>query len=528
MLRKIKYQFLIVAALVCAGAIRTRVVSAGAEDCPDVKIIFARGSGAERWSNDNYETFRDELMAKIGDTARYEFEDLDYPAVGIGVDNLDVLVGAAIGSGDAYEFGESVDSGVEMLKSEVNGICPETKFVVAGYSQGAMVVSKALPELDPEKIIYAATFGDPKIYLPEGKGPVPDACLGRNFSEYREYVPDCMVYKGLLGGYVPYQPEEFSGKVGTWCNTTDIFCSTYLSVTSHVSYVSDGLYAAASEKIAEKILTEVSPARKDLRGNDTMILFNINWADKKFFEKYTQAAREYGAGLLSGGARVALYAAHTEYGGGAAGIKICGFEDCTEEKITRYFNDEIQIFGYPFDDKGEIINNIFGAAFMAVTSEHWRYEAEKTLVIYSKEPYDDAGRYYTETLIDGKHSLSVAQGVVNLTAEPKRAKRSMGAGNYDGAAELPEIEILEIDENGVEVKIRFSNTGTKAILILNGAILGVTEGNEATVTGLRREDKNIISLVPINEIRRGFGAEIEILPEPLAEATVLVPNAGRQ
>lgn len=544
--RKIKYKNLIAAAGIfasfCAslspGFAAEADVRSSIASCPDVKIIFARGSGAERWNNDNYETFRDEVSAKIGHAANFEFEDLGYPAVGIGVDNLDVLVGAAVGSGDAYKFGESVDKGVEMLKKEVNETCPETKFVVAGYSQGAMVVSKALPELLPNKIIYAATFGDPKIYLPEGRGPVPDACFDRNLSEYREYVPDCMVYKGLLGGYVPYQPEGFSGKVGTWCNKTDIFCSTYLSVTSHVSYVSDGIYAAASEKIAEKILAEVSPAAKDLSGQDTMILFNVNWYDAKFFNEYTAAAREYGISLLSGGARVAVYAAHTEYGGGAMGIRICGFEDCTAEKITKYFNDEIQTFGYPLDYDGEIINNIFGAAFSAVTSENWRVEAEKTLVIYSKEGYDDEKRYYTETLIDGKHSLAITRGAVNLVAEPMRtmARRNLGAGvlgvmnaeDFNTAVELPEIKILEVDENGTEVKISFSNTGAKAILTLNGAILGVTEGNEVTITGVDRSQENIISLVPMNETRRGFGAEVEVLPEVLTEVEILAPNAGRR
>ena len=82
--------------------------------------------------------------------------------------------------------------------------CPGTKYVVGGYSQGAMVVSKALGSLNADRIIYAATFGDPKIYLPEGKGILPAACRGENLSDYRMYVPDCQAYKGLLGAYVPY------------------------------------------------------------------------------------------------------------------------------------------------------------------------------------------------------------------------------------------------------------------------------------------------------------------------------------
>ena len=40
-------------------------ISAKAESCPDVKIIFARGSGGERWTDQNYLAFKDELSEKL-------------------------------------------------------------------------------------------------------------------------------------------------------------------------------------------------------------------------------------------------------------------------------------------------------------------------------------------------------------------------------------------------------------------------------------------------------------------------------
>lgn len=171
--RKIKVKIKLVTAAVVitiASALPANNTNVRAVSCPDLKVIFARGSGAETETNDNYIEFRDKLTEKlVALNLNYEFEDLAYPAIGIGIDNFNVLVGAAVSAGNAYEFGDSVERGVEMLTHEVNNTCIATKFVLAGYSQGAMVISKSLPKLNAEKVIYAATFGDPKIYLPEGK-----------------------------------------------------------------------------------------------------------------------------------------------------------------------------------------------------------------------------------------------------------------------------------------------------------------------------------------------------------------------
>ena len=197
------------------------IKTVGAASCPDIKLIFARGSGEKRWEDQSYLAFKSELMEKLRLTdLSYDFWDLNYPAIGI--ENTSTLINAFVGRGEAYDFGASVASGVKNLIAQVEeSPCPNTKFVLAGYSQGAMVVSKAIQSIDPEKIIYVATFGDPKIYLPEGAGLMPAACMGSNLSGYRVYVPDCRAYEGILGSYRPYQPDGYDGKLGTWCNHMD-------------------------------------------------------------------------------------------------------------------------------------------------------------------------------------------------------------------------------------------------------------------------------------------------------------------
>ena len=196
---KVRVGYLMAAAALVGTMMPYR--QAQAEGCPDVRIVFARGSGGERWTNNDYLEFKSTIESKLATTSlSYDFIDLDYPAVGVGIDNIGTTLGAFFGAGDAYEFGESVDTGVWNLRRLIaNSACPSTKYVLGGYSQGAMVISKALASLNADKIIYAATFGDPKIYLPEGKGLIPVACRNENLSEYRMYVPDCQAYKGLLG-----------------------------------------------------------------------------------------------------------------------------------------------------------------------------------------------------------------------------------------------------------------------------------------------------------------------------------------
>jgi len=148
-----------------------------------------------------------ELGASSEYGAKYSAIDLDFLTV----------LGAKVSAGNAFAFSESVKQGIAELKNyteAVSASCPQTKFVVAGYSQGAMVITNGLGELNPNRFIYAATFGDPKLYLPEGRGSYPDACLGKNLSLYRIFAPNCHTYQGALDAKVPYLENGWYGKVG--------------------------------------------------------------------------------------------------------------------------------------------------------------------------------------------------------------------------------------------------------------------------------------------------------------------------
>lgn len=167
----------------------------------------------------------------------YDLDDLDYPAINI---NLKTGLGAFITAGRSLKYGKSVKIGVANLKNvlkETSSTCNKTNYVLMGYSQGAQVLGDTLREdINPSQITFAAFFGDPQLFLPESNN---NACAGENLSVYRKDVTDCKVESGILGARIPYVPEEFIDKSGTWCNKDDAICGSGIKLknnTAHLAY----------------------------------------------------------------------------------------------------------------------------------------------------------------------------------------------------------------------------------------------------------------------------------------------------
>ena len=212
-------------------------VNSKAVECKDIQAVFARGSGEKAKTNINYQKFKDNLVGVLQSANKsYDFYDLgesnqykyQYPAVS--VENLGAIADTYIHAGKNDYFNNSVTTGINEIHTLYHDIthrCPNTKFILGGYSQGAIVMSHAIRTLDPEKIIYLSTFGDPKLHLPEGEGK-DKPCYHGIHSDYRINVPDCDVEHGILGAQKPYLPNaKFSGKIGTWCNSGDFMCGSF-------------------------------------------------------------------------------------------------------------------------------------------------------------------------------------------------------------------------------------------------------------------------------------------------------------
>ncbi len=558
---KIKFGGMAVAAFIAAVGL-TFLAPGGeakAAECPDVKIIFARGSGEKRETDQNYLDFKREMTDKLALThLDYAFYDLDYPAISVA--NPLTLITTFVSGGEAYDFGDSVTNGVMGLVREVNNSsCPSTKYVLAGYSQGAMVVSKALRYLDPNKIIYAATFGDPKLYLPEGQGAVPPACSGQNLSNYRIYVPDCRAYSGMLGGYNPYQTASYIDKLGTWCNKADFFCSSHLSMRDHTSYVADEIYAEASKTIFDKIVQAFGIPNRYISMHDTAILIDSTGSMGSLINKYKSEALELARQTLGNGGRVALYD-YRDVRDGYEPQERCNFDTCTLETFEAGLR-EIEV-----DGGGDEPESVLSASFHIMQKLSWKYGATKSVVILTDATYHspdidgvtfdkvvalsksiDPVNFYIITPgyhMDTYSSLAEATdgAVVNSTSDLSILTGSI-MSRFDS---LPRVEEnLETNEetptigrtssvwlSETEAKVSWDTDGKRTLVALNDYVLGVAETNSIVLTGLNRDASNKVFLVPLGENVRGEGVEVDLelgQGELKVEGVTIpkAPNTGR-
>lgn len=249
---------------------------AAATSCADVYFVFARGSGSPLAASD-YQAWQSALQREVVSRlpklrfAHYELgaqnqSGYQYPAVAVGFDSAEaalVTLGAVVDAGGTGSFQQSINQGVgelQALVTDVTQSCPNAKFILGGYSQGGMVISQALEVLPRDKILYAATFGDPQLYLPEGAPrwlERPLACSGQNLSTYRANVPDCTTYQGILGGKQPYVDGNFTQRMGAWCYQDDFMCGSRLNFSdllgAHLSYKDTAAYTEAASKIYSRL-----------------------------------------------------------------------------------------------------------------------------------------------------------------------------------------------------------------------------------------------------------------------------------
>ncbi len=396
----------LVLAIATAAENFTQPVVAAEDACDDVQFIFARGSG-EHLEDISFRAWRDNIINVLeGTKLKYSFYELgtsnyggyQYPAVTVsdgfwgGVN----LVSAYFTGGDAWEFGKSVAQGMGELKAyirQTSASCKRMEYVLGGYSQGAMVMTQTLPELDAYKIVYVTTFGDPKLYLPEGKHngweafkPVA-ACRGLNLSPYRAYVPDCYAYEGVLGSQRPYQPPFYDGKIGTWCNQSDIMCSSGMSIDDHTKYIQQGLYGDAAQYIRNKlrkafpVQTGVTESSGFRVRHDVAFLFDLTGSMKSRLEQYKDEARKLAAAVWEKGGRVALYG-YRDLAEPNPLAKICDL-GCSPQEFEEHLSQMRVVKGAG----GDAPESLLYASYQVMSLLSWRLGATKSLVILTDAEY---------------------------------------------------------------------------------------------------------------------------------------------
>ena len=132
---------------------------ASADDCPDIEVVFARGTNEAPGLGLVGGAFVDSLRGKVGGRSVGAYA-VNYPA------NYDFLA-AANGANDASAH-------IQYMM----GACPGTKLVLGGYSQGAAVIdviaavpfpafgfNNPLPPNAPDSSPALAVFGNPSAKL---------------------------------------------------------------------------------------------------------------------------------------------------------------------------------------------------------------------------------------------------------------------------------------------------------------------------------------------------------------------------
>ncbi|MBP5204758.1 cutinase family protein [Candidatus Saccharibacteria bacterium] len=370
-----------------------------ASSCDDVKFIFARGTG-EKLDDQEFLAYQGEmtsLVQSVMPDLKYSFYELgtsshggaQYPAVDIG---FIAAISTTISSGESYKFGKSVNQGITELKSyiaEANSICHDTKFVLAGYSQGAMVMTKSLPQLNADKVLYVANFGDPKLYLPEGKGIIPNACLGKGLSSYRAFVPNCFTSKGYLGAQNPYHTTAWQGKVGLWCNDNDFICGAGIDWSepfrTHVKYVSDGHFRSAAVIIGKK-LADTFPNRllypkdeakrqiSNMTNRDVVFLLDTTGSMGTSIKRHLEDCAKMAKSVIKRGGRVAFWVF-----GDLKEVQPQRLLDFTSS-YTDYASI-ISIGNIPTSKGLDTPESVLSALKMVLNTQHWRSGATKSIIL---------------------------------------------------------------------------------------------------------------------------------------------------
>ncbi len=218
----VRRRILAAAALTAAAAVITPALSptpigglgsASADECPNVEVVFARGTSEAPGIGRVGDAFVNSLRAQIAPRSVSAYA-INYAA------NRTFL---GIGAGAADASGR-----VQYMRDA----CPDTRMVLGGYSQGAAVIDAAggapvgialAPAMAPDladRVAAVAVFGNPS---------------------------------NRLGGPITALSPLFGYKAIDLCNSNDPICSDGRDVSAHSLYVQSGMASQAANFVAGRV-----------------------------------------------------------------------------------------------------------------------------------------------------------------------------------------------------------------------------------------------------------------------------------
>jgi cutinase len=208
-----------------ATALSAAVTPASAADCPDVKVVFARGTFEPPGVGATGQAFVDSLRAKSGSKS-VDVYAVDYPA------SLD-FAAAASGVLDAGN-----------VVRDTASTCPRTDIVIGGYSQGAAVAAYLTEDAVPEG-----------FELPPGlTGPLPPA-VAKSVAAVTLFGKPSTGFLQLVYSAAPPITigSRYTAKTIDLCNQDDPVCSpTGRDRAAHSQYAFNGMTDQAADFAAAR------------------------------------------------------------------------------------------------------------------------------------------------------------------------------------------------------------------------------------------------------------------------------------
>lgn len=206
-----------VAATAALGTIATPTAipsASAAPDCPDIEVVFARGTDEPAGIGNVGKAFVDTLrpMVKGSTIGTYAVQ---YPA--------------------SWDFMKAAAGATDMSKrvQATAARCPKTKIVMGGYSQGAAVVD-VVATSPIAGLGYSA--------------PLPAAVVPR--------VASVVVFgnpSARLGQPLTRMSPDFGARTADLCNTNDPICSLGRDWNAHITYPKSGLIKLAAQWVTRHV-----------------------------------------------------------------------------------------------------------------------------------------------------------------------------------------------------------------------------------------------------------------------------------
>jgi hypothetical protein len=231
--------------LAFCGLIGSGLAAEADAACPPYEVIGARGSGQKEHKDElnmgpEVHDFFASVQSLLG-TGVVKGYGVQYPAV-----DVKSKAGLAAGLHLGGSYTDSVREGADDVKIHIQvrrqAGCGSTKYILAGYSQGAQVMGDVLRDSDIRKSVAAvALFGDPYFNAdsPSSRGTFDSASYG-------------------VFGPRPEWPSDLAGHVFSYCHWHDAICND--TVRHHVKGTDADAYVRSFDDVPGRLAAHGTPA----------------------------------------------------------------------------------------------------------------------------------------------------------------------------------------------------------------------------------------------------------------------------